>query len=240
MLPYVPFGAPPEPPSSAAQRPVKVMIANLLFRNVATQRLREIVRDESPDVLLLIEFTPTWADQIAELRDVYPYRFEKAERGAFGMALLSRYELDPVAPLPFGATLAIQATIRSPAGPFTMIGVHLRSPTSRAWRCPAQPAARSPRSASGQARRTSRRGRGFQRDAVFAVLDRLARAHGAHRGALQALAAPELARALANARHPHRSFCREQGVGIVAYRRLPAFGSDHYPVLAELAIAPPP
>jgi hypothetical protein len=27
-------------------------------------------------------------------------------------------------------------------------------------------------------------------------------------------------------------------VTIVAHRRLPAFGSDHYPILAELALAP--
>jgi hypothetical protein len=28
-------------------------------------------------------------------------------------------------------------------------------------------------------------------------------------------------------------------VTIVAHRRLPAFGSDHYPILAELALAQP-
>jgi len=28
-------------------------------------------------------------------------------------------------------------------------------------------------------------------------------------------------------------------VTVVAHRGLPAFGSDHYPILAELALAPP-
>jgi endonuclease/exonuclease/phosphatase (EEP) superfamily protein YafD len=27
-------------------------------------------------------------------------------------------------------------------------------------------------------------------------------------------------------------------IRVIAHRRLPAFGSDHYPILAELAIAP--
>jgi endonuclease/exonuclease/phosphatase (EEP) superfamily protein YafD len=198
------------------------------------------VRRESPDVLLLVEYTPQWSKTADELRAAYPYRLEGPGTGAFGIALFSRLPFDSVRPFALGPTTAIDARIRTPAGALELIGVHLQSPTT-------------PRHAGQRNRQL-----GF-------LAERLAKVAGpvAVIGDFNVTPySPYYTEWLTQtgltdtrrARTPSPSWpvwlpifgipidhCAvSRDVGIVAHRALPSFGSDHTPILVELALPEPP
>ena len=241
VAPYIPFG----PSGGGGREPtvdgstVKLMSANVLFRNHSAKRLLEIVRDESPDVLLLVEYTPEWSRMSDELRRTYPYHLEGPGTGAFGIALFSRLPLDSVRPFALGTTTAIEAHVRTPTGPLTLFGVHLRSPTT-------------PR-------------RGEYRDRQLDLLEELLAAETgpvavmgdfnitpyspfytdwlAKTGLTDTRRARTLSPSwptylpLLGIPIDHCAVSRD--VTILAHRSLPSFGSDHYPILAELSLPAP-
>jgi endonuclease/exonuclease/phosphatase (EEP) superfamily protein YafD len=235
VLPYL--GSPVAPARAALGRPtIKILSANVLFRNHETGRLLDIVRHESPDVVLLVEFTPEWRAKVDELRRDYPYRLERPGNDAFGIALYSRFELESVTPFALGPTTAVEARLHTPSGNATLIGVHLRSP-STPWRSAAR---------NWQLRALA--------DHVAAIpgplvvmgdfnvtpyspyyTDWLARTGltDTRRGRTLSPSWPAYF-PLLGIPIDHCAVSRD--VTIVAHRGLPAFGSDHYPILAELAL----
>lgn len=237
VLPYLPLGTQPAVASTSG-RPVEVLTANVLFRNHSADRLLKIVREQSPDVVVLVEYTDEWAGAVDELRHAYPHRFERPARRADGIALFSRYPLDDVTPLALGRSLAVAAVVHPPGEPkFTLVGVHLRSPTT-GWR-------------SGQ--RNWQFGQLAERLAEvegpvvvtgdfnitpyspyftdWLAQTGLSDARARHRSLVATWPAP-----LSFLGIPIDHFVVSEDIEVVAQRRLPAFGSDHYPILAELAV----
>ncbi|HUL80982.1 MAG TPA: endonuclease/exonuclease/phosphatase family protein [Gammaproteobacteria bacterium] len=238
LLPYVAFAG--KPAAAVSGPTIKLLSANVLYRNHSATRLLEIVRRESPDVVVLIEYTPEWAQMVDELRANYPHRLEGPGSGAFGIALFSRFELESAAPFDLGDTSEIEARVRTPRGALTLFAVHLRSPTTP-WR--------------GQMRNRQ----------LDELATRVARASGpvavigdfnatpyspifsawlartgltdTRRGRTLSPSWPTMLPIVAI---PIDHCAVSKDVTIVAHRSLPAFGSDHYPILAELALAPPP
>jgi endonuclease/exonuclease/phosphatase (EEP) superfamily protein YafD len=237
VLPYLPLGTRPAIASTSG-RPVEVLTANLLFRNHSAERFLEIVREQSPDVVVLVEYTEEWAGAVGEIRHAYPYRFERSDRGAYGIALFSRYPLDNAAPLALGRSLAVEATVRPPGeAPFTLVGVHLRSPTT-GWRAGQRNwqfgklAARlaelpGPVVVTGDFNITPYSPYFTEWLAQTGLTDARARHHS--------LAATWPA-PLSFLGIPIDHFVVSDDIEVVSQRRLPAFGSDHYPILAELAV----
>jgi endonuclease/exonuclease/phosphatase (EEP) superfamily protein YafD len=116
--------------TAASPAALKIATANLFFHNTQVARLVPILRAASPDLVMLEEFTPTAQAELKELRAAYPYRVEVPDETPYGIALLSRYALRSARSFPLGATRAIEARVIGPEAPFTIVGVHLRSPTS--------------------------------------------------------------------------------------------------------------
>ena len=190
---------------AVSQHTIKLLSANVLFENHSAKRLLEIVREESPDIVLLVEYTPEWAAQVGELRAAYPYYLEGPVQSPWGIALFSRFEFDSSKAIPVGPSNGVQASVRTPDGPLMVIGVHLASPTTP-WRA----AVRNSQLDSLATRvarvtRTASRRRRLEHHAVLAVLPGLARTHRAHRHSPRAHAEPQLAGAVADRRHPDRS-----------------------------------
>jgi endonuclease/exonuclease/phosphatase (EEP) superfamily protein YafD len=239
VLPYVAFGHASAATSTASGSPIKLMSANVLFENHSATRLLEIVREESPDVVLLLEYTPEWAQMVDELRAAYPHRFELPSRRAYGLALFSRYEVDGLAPFALGDTAAIEGSLRTPTGALALIGVHLHSPTA-----PSRADMRNRQLDELAARVTNMTG-------PVAVIgdfnvtpyspyfqDWIARTGltDTRRGRAVSPSWPAQLPVLAI---PIDHCAVSHEVTIVAHRGLPAFGSDHYPILVELALPQP-
>jgi endonuclease/exonuclease/phosphatase (EEP) superfamily protein YafD len=120
-----------EPPAAAPV--VRLLVANVYYRNHQKRRLLERVAEESPDVVGLVEVNTAWLHRLRSLRARYPYHFERPDEAFVGLALYSRFPIVDarVLELPGGfATPVIAATIESPAGRFELVLAHPPSPDS--------------------------------------------------------------------------------------------------------------
>jgi endonuclease/exonuclease/phosphatase (EEP) superfamily protein YafD len=121
------------PPSTdgTATRPVrlKLMTANVWYRDLPAEPLIEIVRAEQPDVIFLQEYTRRWARRLAPLDETYPYAVKRPAGGSYGIAILSRHPLRG-STYRLGRTPAITARLEVEGRTLALIGVHLRAPTT--------------------------------------------------------------------------------------------------------------
>jgi endonuclease/exonuclease/phosphatase (EEP) superfamily protein YafD len=241
VAPYLPLGPTAvAQPSAGSGATIKLLAANVYFRSRSAQGLLDLVRSESPDVVLLVEYTPAWSASVDELRAAYPYRLEGPGTGAYGIALFSRLPFDSAEPFRLGITTAIEAVVRTPAGPLTVFGVHLRSPTR-----PRRAALRNRQLDYLTERLASVQG------AVAVVGDFNVTPYSPYyteflektgltdtrRGRTLSPSWPTYFPILGI---PIDHCVVSRDVTIVAHRGLPRFGSDHYAILAELTVPAPP
>jgi endonuclease/exonuclease/phosphatase (EEP) superfamily protein YafD len=239
VLPYVAFTAVAGSTATAASPTITLLSANVSEDNPSAAGLLSLVRRESPDVVLLVEYLPRWAEQVDELRAAYPYRLENPDKPALGIAFFSRYELDSIALFTLGDTTAIEARVKTPAGLLTVLGVHLRSPQT-----PRGGAMRNRQLDELAARVAHVPGRvaviGDFNVTPYSpyFTDWLARTGltDTRRGRTLSPSWPAFLPIVAI---PIDHCAVSPDMTIVALRSLPGFGSDHYPILAELALAPP-
>lgn len=239
VLPYVALPIDAVAATPVSQHTVNILSANVLFENHSAKRLLEIVRKESPDIVLLVEYTPEWAAQVDELRAAYPYYLEGPARSPWGIALFSRFAFDSSKAIPIGPSYGVQASVRTPDGPLLLIGTHLASPTTP-WRA----AVRNSQLDSLATRVANATGPlvvvGDLNITPYSPLfqDWLARTGltDTRRGRTLSPSWPAQLPILGI---PIDHCVVSRGVVIVRHRGLAAFGSDHYPILAELALAQP-
>lgn len=72
---------------------LKLMSANLQASNGIHDKLFALVAAEEPDLLVLQEITPEWAESLQRLAGDYPHRLVEPRVGNFGIALFSKYPL---------------------------------------------------------------------------------------------------------------------------------------------------
>lgn len=213
-----------------------ILGVNVQFDNDAYAGLLESIAQVQPDVLVVVEFTKPWRERIAGIAASYPYRFERPRADAYGVAVWSRYPLDPAAAFDLGSATAVDAVVETPRGPVRLYAVHLLAPTSAA------------RAA----------GRNAQLDALAARLDASPEPVVVIGDFNLTPYSPYFTRWLARTklRDARRGFGLDftwpsyfppfgipidhcvvsAELDVTEYRRLPAFGSDHHPVLVRLAI----
>jgi endonuclease/exonuclease/phosphatase (EEP) superfamily protein YafD len=73
---------------------VRVVAANVFSGNHETARVLDFVRETSPDILAVLELTPRWADELESLSDLLPHRVIEPRDGNFGLGLYSRHAID--------------------------------------------------------------------------------------------------------------------------------------------------
>ena len=72
---------------------LRIVSANVLFRNEAHAPLVDYLARSDADVIALQEVTPEWEAALAPLHERYPYRRVLTRTDPYGMALLSRWPL---------------------------------------------------------------------------------------------------------------------------------------------------
>jgi endonuclease/exonuclease/phosphatase (EEP) superfamily protein YafD len=121
-----------EPPGSASEQ-ISIMNVNVNSANTDFDALIELIMQEPPDLVFLLEITTAWQNAIAPLAETYPYRIEMPRSGRFGIALLSRIPIiDPESADLLG-TPAISARIKHAGQSLRLLGVHLQPPVNRDW-----------------------------------------------------------------------------------------------------------
>ena len=97
VFPYTPLTDPEVAAIAPAEvdppERVRLMIANVYMHNRQDAALMTIVEKNEPDMLLLMEVNQWWIDHLPDLRERYPHYHELPIDNTYGMALYSRYAL---------------------------------------------------------------------------------------------------------------------------------------------------
>jgi endonuclease/exonuclease/phosphatase (EEP) superfamily protein YafD len=106
--------------------PLRLLSINVHTDNRRSDQLIELVQRLSPDVLLLMEVDNRWMEEIAVLRTNYPTVIPEAREDNFGIALLSRVPLrnTRVEDLEGSEVPSITTEIQLPGRTLHLLGTH--------------------------------------------------------------------------------------------------------------------
>lgn len=98
LWPYLPFMPKTVADATPAQAQhttshLRILVINVLIKNRQDARLRQLVHATRPDVLLALEPDDWWARALRPLQADYPYRIELPRADAYGLILYSRLPL---------------------------------------------------------------------------------------------------------------------------------------------------
>ncbi len=79
-----------KPTRRMTQQPCRALLANVLSSNRAYERLRRVIREANPDVIVLTEVTQAWLTALEDFRAPYPFTKVVVLDGGFGIAVMSR------------------------------------------------------------------------------------------------------------------------------------------------------
>lgn len=224
-------------------RSVRLIVVNVLMTNREFAGLARSLAETGPDIVLALETDRWWTDRLAELLPGHPHRLLHPLDNTYGMALYSRLELIK-AELRFlldEEIPSIRARVRLRSGEeMVLIGVHPEPPS------PTEADSSLPRDAELVllGREIERENgpvivAGDLNDVAWSRTSRLFRR-------LSGLIDPRVGRGFYNSFHAHYPWLRWP-LDHVFYSpdfllrrlvRLPAFGSDHFPILIELEYHP--
>jgi endonuclease/exonuclease/phosphatase (EEP) superfamily protein YafD len=111
---------------------VRIMLANVYMRNHEYATFLAAVREERPDVLVVQEMTRAWLRELEPLRAEYPFVNALPNSGGSGMAVFSRLPMTDAEVLAFyGPSYMPGMLVRLVVDdrPFTLLALHPPTPT---------------------------------------------------------------------------------------------------------------
>lgn len=111
---------------------LKLLSLNVHVLNRDYQPTLDLIADEQPDVILLMEVTPEWIEALEPIASLYPYSKLMPSKRTDGMALYSRHKISKldVERCPGINLPTLIAELELPGGPVTVVGTHPASPGS--------------------------------------------------------------------------------------------------------------
>jgi endonuclease/exonuclease/phosphatase (EEP) superfamily protein YafD len=228
----------------APERRLGIVVANVLTRNRNAAALLAMVRARDPDVMLFVETDDWWQAQLDALEATHRYTVKCAQDNLYGMHLYSRLELvepklrfllEPDVP-------SIHTRLRLRSGDCVELHcVHPRPPA------PAEASSSVERDAELLivAKTVAATGQpaiviGDLNDVAWSATTRLFQK-------ISGLLDPRVGRGMFSTFHAKHAWLRwpldhifiSPEFTVVSLRRLDYFGSDHFPIHAELAYSPP-
>jgi endonuclease/exonuclease/phosphatase (EEP) superfamily protein YafD len=242
MYPYLPIARKQVQTSreAPADLSLRMLTANVLMTNRDAVRLPAIVRDADPDVILLVETDDWWQRQLGELRQSHPFMVEQPQDNTYGMLLYSRLPL--IEPK---VEFLVQPDI-----PSIHVGVQLRSGVRVELHCmhPRPPFPTEDDSSTGRDAELLIVGKGIkERSEPVVVMGDLNDVAWSRTNYLfqdiSGLLDPRIGRGFYNTFHAQLPFLRfpldhffhSNHFRLIEFRRLPPFGSDHFPVFIALS-----
>ncbi|WOD41947.1 endonuclease/exonuclease/phosphatase family protein [Nodosilinea sp. E11] len=119
--------------SSQPQPALRVLMLNLHVMNEQVDEVVALVRQEQPDVAFFMEVTDTWADRLTVLQDRLPYSSRGARVENSELLLLSRLELNDLEVVQFSryAAPSLITTLDVAGRSLTLLATHLKVPVRR-------------------------------------------------------------------------------------------------------------
>ncbi|WP_374674862.1 endonuclease/exonuclease/phosphatase family protein [Ideonella sp.] len=222
---------------------LRLLFANVLQSNRHADGLLAAVRRCQPDVVLALEVDDAWIEALGELRHSHPHTLLRPQDNTYGMALYSRLPL--IAPE--------VAFLVQPDVPSIHLRVRLGTGAEVTLHC-LHPRPPAPGEAASSAQRDAELvlvGRQVKRQpGPVVVMGDMNDVAWSHTSALfrkiSGLLDPRVGRGMFNTfnakhrfvRFPLDHFFHSNDFRLVEFRRLPFFGSDHFPVYIHLSHEP--
>jgi endonuclease/exonuclease/phosphatase (EEP) superfamily protein YafD len=222
---------------------IALLFANVLMTNRDSRRLLEIIRREDPDLVLAVEADAWWQRELDVLAKTRPYALRQPQDNTYGMLLYSRLELvDPQ------VKFLVQEDV-----PSIHARARLRGGALVELRClhPRPPAPQEAQDSTPRDRElivVGKELRGGREPAiVLGDLNDVAWSRTNYRfQELSKLLDPRIGRGFYSTFHARYPFLRypldhcfhSTHFRLLSFKRLPAFGSDHFPVGIELSYEP--
>jgi endonuclease/exonuclease/phosphatase (EEP) superfamily protein YafD len=222
---------------------IALLFANVLMTNRDSKRLLAIIREEEPDVLLAVETDAWWQRELDVLARTYPYVVRQPQDNTYGMLLYSRLEL--VEPQ---VKFLVQSDV-----PSIHARVKLRCGALIELRC-VHPRPPSPQEAKDSTPRDVELiviGKQLNEKRAPAIvlgdLNDVAWSRTNYRlQEISGLLDPRIGRGFYHTFHARYFFLRypldhcfhTKHFRLVSFKRLRAFGSDHFPVGIKLSCEP--
>ena len=220
-----------------------ILNANVLMTNRDADRLLALVRRERPDVLITLESDAWWEQRLDSLLPEYPHVLRRPQNNLYGMHLYSRLPLEEAS-----VRYLVAADV-----PSMHVLLRLRSGAGVRLHClhPRPPAPGEDDSSRDRDAELVLVGRGVRKaalpvivagdlnDVAWSATTRLFRK-------ISGLLDPRVGRGMFNTFHARYPLLRwpldhlfhSDEFTLVRLQRLPAIGSDHFPILVELALEP--
>lgn len=118
--------------AEAARSPVRLVAANVLYRQRDAAATRAYLEGQSADLVVLSEFTPRWREMLRSLERAYPHFVLRPRSNAWGIAVYSKHPLRAIEDLDLGddASSHLRVLVQLPDGIAEVYAVHLASPSS--------------------------------------------------------------------------------------------------------------
>ncbi len=225
----------------APKNSFSIMISNVRMSNNRYDRFLKIVRQNDPDILLVNEPNQTWANEIAGLERIYKYGIKKPLENTYGMILYSKFKITgyEIRFLIEQDIPSFYCVIELPTGKhFDFFSVHPQPPSfdkhtdkREAELLVVAKMAKQTPYASIVA--------GDLNDVAWSYTTRLFRR-------ISGLLDPRIGRGFYNTYNAFIPFFRysldhifyDPAFRLIRMKRLPFFGSDHYPILVRLNYEP--
>lgn len=134
-FPMLPYAVPQAAHAHAEEARLRILTANLQYRNKDYARALDLIEFENPDIVGLLEVNFAWFEGLAELHERYPYHVAWPEEGAHGLALFSRIPIEELGTSPYregNQLTAISVAAEFLEKPVTLTLAHLLAPTKPA------------------------------------------------------------------------------------------------------------
>lgn len=117
----------------AGRNPVRLVAANLLYRQDDAAAALAYLERQSADLLVLSEFTPRWREKLRALERSYPYFVIRTRWNPWGIAVFSKHPFRAIEDLDLGddESSHLRLLVQLPDGLVEVYAVHLASPPSR-------------------------------------------------------------------------------------------------------------
>ncbi|MGI4863338.1 MAG: endonuclease/exonuclease/phosphatase family protein [Janthinobacterium lividum] len=248
LLPYLSLAPKAVPDASPAQvrdstNRLRILVINVLIKNRQDARLRQLVQATQPDVLLALEPDAWWAQALKPLQASYPYHVELPRADAYGLILYSRLPLaaTQVQDLLQPGVPSLRTQLQLPSGrQIDFFGVHPTPPIPDNYPDGVGLRGRALGKVADmvQTNQLPTIVAGDFNDVSWsATIHQLTRT-GQLRDVSQGRGLYNTFDARSNlARWPLDHFFVSSAWRVVALKRLPDVGSDHFPLYIELALA---
>jgi endonuclease/exonuclease/phosphatase (EEP) superfamily protein YafD len=220
-----------------------LLISNVKIENRNAAGLRKIIRENNPDVVLTLEADDWWRDALAEFEQTHPFTVQKPLDNSYGMLFYSRLPIlnSEILFRVYEDVPSIRACIALPAGiEVELYCLHPKPPV------PQEEGSSKERDAEilMVGRETRRKNRPV---VVMGDLNDVAWSHTNYLfERISGLMDPRIGRGFYNTfdarypimRFPLDHFFHSNHFRLIDLKRLPYFGSDHFPMYIALSYEP--